>query len=117
MAALGLERTSWFVEGMSALPPRADIGTQLRNVRFLLKARQLRQFMAAHATSLTLYSLHFSSIPFNECSPASSNLIPQPMQSWWNGMALITVLPRASMLGLAMREFGPSSGPLHSRSW
>jgi len=38
MSALGQKRTSWLADGMSALPPKADIGTQSRNVRFVPKA-------------------------------------------------------------------------------
>src|SRR3974377_1876322 len=42
MSALGQKRTSGSVEGMSALPPIADIGTQQRNVRYLPKADIVR---------------------------------------------------------------------------
>src|SRR6516164_408636 len=35
MSALGQKRTSEQVRAMSALPPKADIGTQSRNVRFV----------------------------------------------------------------------------------
>ena len=35
MSALGQKRTLVHVHVMSALPPKADIGTQLRNVRYL----------------------------------------------------------------------------------
>ena len=42
MSALGQKRTSKSVEGMSALPPKADIGTQSWNVRFVPKADILR---------------------------------------------------------------------------
>jgi len=35
MSALGQKRTLEDVERMSALPPKADIGTQSRNVRFV----------------------------------------------------------------------------------
>ena len=38
MSALGQKRTSEHVQSMSALPPKADIGTQSRNVRFVPKA-------------------------------------------------------------------------------
>jgi len=38
MSALGHKRTLKHVRLMSALPPKADIGTQLRNVRFVPKA-------------------------------------------------------------------------------
>jgi len=38
MFALGQKRTSMLLEGMSTLPPKADIGTQSRNVRFVPKA-------------------------------------------------------------------------------
>ena len=38
MSALGHKRTSWLADGMSALPPKADIGTQSRDVRFVPKA-------------------------------------------------------------------------------
>jgi hypothetical protein len=33
MSALGQKQTSELVQPMSALPPKADIGTQLRDVR------------------------------------------------------------------------------------
>jgi hypothetical protein len=35
MSALGQKRTSRSVEAMSALPPKADIETQSRDVRFV----------------------------------------------------------------------------------
>jgi hypothetical protein len=35
MSALGQKQTSGHVRVMSALPPKADIGTQSRNVRFV----------------------------------------------------------------------------------
>ena len=38
MSALGQKQTSRLLEGMSALPPKADIGTQTWNVRFVPKA-------------------------------------------------------------------------------
>jgi len=38
MSALGQKRTSHQVRVMSALPPKADIGTQSWNVRFVPKA-------------------------------------------------------------------------------
>jgi hypothetical protein len=38
MSALGQKRTSLECDGMSALPPKADIGTQSWNVRFVPKA-------------------------------------------------------------------------------
>jgi hypothetical protein len=38
MSALGQKRTSRRLRLMSALPPKADIGTQSRNVRFVPKA-------------------------------------------------------------------------------
>src|SRR6516162_10504159 len=38
MSALGQKRTSEHVQSMSALPPKADIGTQSWNVRFVPKA-------------------------------------------------------------------------------
>src|SRR6516225_11433296 len=38
MSALGQKQTSEHVRVMSALPPKADIGTQSRNVRFVPKA-------------------------------------------------------------------------------
>jgi hypothetical protein len=42
MPALGQKRTFECVHAMSALPPKADIGTQSRHVRFLPKADILR---------------------------------------------------------------------------
>ena len=38
MSALGQKQTSRLVRVMSALPLKADIGSQLRNVRFVPKA-------------------------------------------------------------------------------
>ena len=38
MSALGQKQTSHWVRAMSALPPKADIGTQPRNVCFVPKA-------------------------------------------------------------------------------
>ena len=38
MSALGQKQTSRLLEAMSALPPKADIGTQPRDVRFVPKA-------------------------------------------------------------------------------
>ena len=37
MSALGQKQTSMHVQPMSALPPKADIGTQPRDVRFVPK--------------------------------------------------------------------------------
>ena len=42
MSALGQKQTSRLLEGMSALPPKADIGTQSRNVRFVLEGDVMR---------------------------------------------------------------------------
>jgi hypothetical protein len=42
MSALGQKRTWPHFRSMSALPPKADIGTQSRNVRFVPKADILR---------------------------------------------------------------------------
>jgi hypothetical protein len=42
MSALGQKRTSEHVRSMSALPPKADIGTQSRDVHFVPKADILR---------------------------------------------------------------------------
>jgi hypothetical protein len=38
MSALGQKRTLGHVRAMSALPPKADIGSQPRDVRFVPKA-------------------------------------------------------------------------------
>jgi hypothetical protein len=38
MSAMGQKQTSDHVQSMSALPPKADIGTQSGNVRFVPKA-------------------------------------------------------------------------------
>ena len=42
MSALGQKQTSGHVRSMSALPPKADIGTQPRDVRYVPKADILR---------------------------------------------------------------------------
>ena len=44
MSALGQKQTFRNVQLMSALPPKADIGTQSRNVRFVPKADIGRPF-------------------------------------------------------------------------
>jgi len=38
MSALGHRRTFHHVQSMSAFPPKADIGTQSRNIRFVAEA-------------------------------------------------------------------------------
>src|SRR5262249_51370590 len=43
MSALGQKQTSRLLEGMSALPPKADIATRSRNVRLVQKADKLRR--------------------------------------------------------------------------
>src|SRR5262249_54219901 len=51
MSALGQKQTSRHLQPMSALPPKADIGTQPRNVRFVPKAdiaNDRRTLIAAH---------------------------------------------------------------------
>src|SRR5262249_28273345 len=52
MSALGQKRTSRSVERMSALPPKADIGSRSWNVRFVPKADILR-CDKKHAISIT----------------------------------------------------------------
>ena len=42
MSALGQKQTSRLLQPMSALPPKADIGTQPRDVRFVPEADNLR---------------------------------------------------------------------------
>src|SRR6516225_9503797 len=44
MAALGQKRTLGRLRAMSALPPKPDIGTHSRNVRFVPKADMRRSF-------------------------------------------------------------------------
>ena len=44
MSALGQKRTFVHVQVMSALPPKADIGTQSRDVRFVPKAECAQLF-------------------------------------------------------------------------
>ena len=43
MSALGQKRILAHLRLMSALPPKADIGTQPRNVRFVPKADKVRR--------------------------------------------------------------------------
>jgi hypothetical protein len=45
MSALGQKQTSERFQSMSALPPNADIGTQLLNVRFVPKAEVATVFV------------------------------------------------------------------------
>ena len=51
MFALGHKRTSEHVCAMSALPPKADIGTEPRNVRFVPKADIQRWIKARRSYS------------------------------------------------------------------
>ena len=48
MSASGQKQTSAHVHAMSALPPKADIGTQSRNVRFVPKA-DIQELLSAHS--------------------------------------------------------------------
>jgi hypothetical protein len=43
MSALGQKRTLMHLDPMSALPPKADIGTQSWNVRFVPKADKVHR--------------------------------------------------------------------------
>src|SRR5262249_18424148 len=52
MSALGQKRTSRLVEGMSALPPKADIGIEPRNVRFVPIADIRPEFSRGSALGL-----------------------------------------------------------------
>jgi hypothetical protein len=52
MSALGQKRTLGHVRIMSALPPKADIGTQPRNVRFVPKA-DIHRLKIARASKRT----------------------------------------------------------------
>jgi hypothetical protein len=49
MSALGQNRTLTLVQPMSALPPKADIGTQSRNVRFVPKADMIAYSITSSA--------------------------------------------------------------------
>src|SRR6516164_8401318 len=53
MSALGQKRTSQYVRAMSALPPKADIGTQPRDVRFVPKADIAAGGLAEHPSAIT----------------------------------------------------------------
>src|SRR6516225_1483652 len=53
MSALGQKQTSAHVCVMSALPPKADIGTEPRNVRFVRRAQPVT------ATPLVVYRQEF----------------------------------------------------------
>src|SRR6516225_6038687 len=54
MSALGHKRTSRLLEGMSALPPKADIGTHSQNVRFVPIADKV------HRNKMVAYSMTWS---------------------------------------------------------
>jgi len=58
---LGQKRTSTHVRGMSDLPPKADIGTQPHNVRFVPKADVKRA--SAAGGRKTLASKHTARDP------------------------------------------------------
>jgi len=56
MSALGQKRTFTHLRPMSGLPPKADIGTQSRDVRYVPKAdirRRLVRTVTYHATNAT----------------------------------------------------------------
>ena len=61
MSALGQKQTSRLLEWMSALPPKADIGTQSWNVRFVPKADILRR------SKVMLYSITSSARDNSDC--------------------------------------------------
>jgi hypothetical protein len=54
MSALGQKQTSRLVRAMSALPPKADMGTQSRDVRFVPKADSCTAAIDSHIQRRTL---------------------------------------------------------------
>src|SRR5262245_16251456 len=72
MSALGHKRTFTHLQPMSALPPKADIGTQPRNVRFVPKADifqaiEFRSMAAGETRSACNPAMNFRK---SECSTA-----------------------------------------------
>src|SRR5215471_8387036 len=87
MSVVGHKRTSQHVRAMSALPPKADIGTQPCNVRFVPKADSciaakslsfdhvvgeheeiVRQFVFVNSIFNSCYCLLFPWLPYNTVS-------------------------------------------------
>src|SRR6516225_2332969 len=65
MSALGQKRTSAHVRPMSALPPKADMGTQPRNVCFVPKADKV------HCSKIVRYSITSSARAISDCGTVS----------------------------------------------
>jgi hypothetical protein len=71
MSALGQKQTSRLVGGMSALPPKADIETQSRDVRFVPEADIALVIIAPNVgaqsgdafVALNLAAVHHTSCP------------------------------------------------------
>src|SRR5215467_7158657 len=100
MSALGQKRTSRQAQGMSALPPKADIGTRSWNVRFVPKADiQPLAFRMRDASSDTI-DQHLRG---NRCQalPHAPFWIRPPAPSLW------PVLGRTDPIGVARRENRP----------
>src|SRR6516165_5747866 len=92
MSALGQKQTSKRLHPMSALPPKADIGTQPRNVRFVpkadicaaansrysitLSARERSEGGTVRPSALAVFILIVSSNLVDACTGSSVGLVP-----------------------------------------
>ena len=65
MSALGQKQTLRRIRAMSALPPKADIGTQSWNVRFVPKADKV------HCSKIVRYSITSSARAISDCGTVS----------------------------------------------
>src|SRR5215469_14418140 len=90
MSALGQKRTLQGISRMSALPPKADIGTQPLNVRFVPKADISRhQFGLEIEGASTLYAVIGRRMPLRLNSPTSSMVMVLSTASMTRGLIRI----------------------------
>jgi len=104
-----LERLENLLPTMSALPPKADIGTELRNVRFVPKADvQALAVSLRNAPSGTIYQL----LRGNRCQalPHAPFETRPPAPSLW------PVLGRMDPIGVARRKNRPHKDRMECRS-
>ena len=97
MSALGQKQTSRLPERMSALPPKADIGTQSWNVRFVPKGDISNGFTPVCSEGLLNRSGNRNSASRMLEIPAGNKVANQGLKV-------------ATLLGYASRKLGPPAG-------
>ena len=85
MSALGQKRTWQRILLMSALPPKADIGTQSWSVRFVLKADMRRFLLTAYARQRHARNARRVPFPGERLRPWGIEPHDQVERGFWGG--------------------------------